>query len=136
MSYAMFQKYVKFLGADTDELAAKANINLKRMPGFFSPNDLAAIKAAKSATPADRFLAMDDKSAAASEALKMKALVDANDISKDAAAGAVADADADAPVGRRRIRLDQTADVNQTAESMPDITGRAECISLDPGLLS
>eukprot|EP00227_Mantoniella_beaufortii_P000494 CAMPEP_0197611044 /NCGR_PEP_ID=MMETSP1326-20131121/54603_1 /TAXON_ID=1155430 /ORGANISM="Genus nov. species nov., Strain RCC2288" /LENGTH=322 /DNA_ID=CAMNT_0043179637 /DNA_START=41 /DNA_END=1009 /DNA_ORIENTATION=+ len=64
MSYAMFQKYVKFLGADTDELAAKASIDLKRMPGFFSPDDLAAIRAAKATgTAADRFLTMDEKKA-------------------------------------------------------------------------
>jgi hypothetical protein len=79
---------------------------------------------------------MDDKSAAASEALRMKELVSANDISKEDSASAGADADGDAPVGRRRISLDQTNSFSQTTETMPDITGRAESLSLDLGLLN
>ena len=77
MSYAMFKRYVEFFGADTDSVAAKLSIDVKKMEargqfGFLGPDDMAEIAAAKSATPADKVLSMDDRAAAA-EAAKMKA---------------------------------------------------------------
>ena len=64
MTFKQFKRYVDLFGADTDEVAAKLSIDLKKMGDFTSPDKMRDIIAARvGGNPADTVLALDASAA-------------------------------------------------------------------------